>query len=220
MTQFIKKAGPGLAALIFVISVGVAGVPVLAIEDDGSEPETSPTLSHDPKKRYKVDGADDNKVRTLVDNFKQRAQDSNTDERKKQVSDRTADGRKRVCENRKRSIDVRIDRTVQFATKHKELFDKIYARVKAYVSDKGLIVPDYDNLIAKVDAAQADAANKLAALQALDPEIDCTQERVADGLSAYREALKDMRDSLKNYRAALGDLIKAVHDAKKASDNS
>jgi hypothetical protein len=111
----------------------------------------------------------------------------------------------------------------QGRAKVKEVFDKIYTKVKAFHDSKNLNTTDYAALTAKVDTAQADADAKIAALKSLDVTVDCAQTNVADGVSAFRAATSSTRDSLKAYRKALTALIVAVHQSAESTsptDNS
>jgi hypothetical protein len=113
-----------------------------------------------------------------------------------------------------------MSRAVTQAQKHKQVFDMIYTRVQDFYTNKKLNVSDYDSLKAKVDAAQADAAASIQALQDTDVTVDCTSSTVADSVSAFQTAVGDTRDSLKAYRAALVDLINSLKGASTGQDNT
>lgn len=156
----------------------------------------------------------------LIEKFRTGAREHNAEARLK-VQAKTHIVRQKACEARKAGLERRMDRAVTQAEKHKAVFDKIYNRVKEFHDDKNLATPNYEQLAAVVDTAQSDAAASIAALDSLNFEIDCTQDNVADSVTAFKEALKETRDSLKDYRKAIVDFVKAVHQsAKESSDNS
>lgn len=161
----------------------------------------------------------DNHAKDLAEQFKAQAKAAVAD-KKAQVKLRTQEERQKSCTARKSSLTKRMSKAVTQANKHKEVFDKIYTRVKDFYTTKQLNVTDYAALTAKVDTAQANAATSINTLQTLDVSVDCSSSTVADGVSAFQAAVGNTRDSLKAYRAALTDLIKALKGASTASDNS
>lgn len=121
--------------------------------------------------------------------------------------------RQHACIARQAALTRRMNSAVDHAQKHKQVFDKIYTRVKDFYIAKKLNVTDYATLTAKADAAQASAATNVSALQSLDISIDCSSPDVASSVSAFQQAVKSTRDSLKSYRAALVDLINSLKGA-------
>jgi predicted small metal-binding protein len=129
--------------------------------------------------------------------------------------------RQKSCEARKNALTRRMSNAVTAAQRHKEVFDKIYTRVKDFHDNKKLNVTDYDSLTSAVDTAQADSTAKIAALKALDVNVDCTQvDSLTNNVSAFREAVSSTRDSLKSYRKSLVSLITALKGASTSTDKS
>lgn len=154
----------------------------------------------------------ENHARDLTEQFRQQAQ-TELAKRKASVMEHTQQQRQKACEARKQNLDKRMDRAVTQAKKHEAVFDKIYGRVKAFHDDKQLNTPDYDSLVAAVDQAKTDAETSITALESLQFDIDCTQDKVADSVSTFQQALKSTRDSLKDYRKAIVELIKSLKGA-------
>lgn len=159
-------------------------------------------------------------INNLVEKFRTDSKDTTKDELRAKETEKLKEARIKVCDARKDSIDNRITRTQSRAGSYKEKLDAIYVKVKTFHDSKNLTVTNYDQLVAAVDAAQADAAAKVAALKAVTTTIDCTSQNVADSLSAYKAALTATRDSLKTYRGTLVDLMKAVRQAAAAANPS
>ena len=201
----------GLAALFFVAAVGLS-VPALAREgqDDSS---ANPTAENENEVEI------ENHARDLMEKFRMEAREHNQTERAKMQA-RSHEDRQKSCEARKEALTRRMNRAVTQAEKHKAVFDKIYTRVQQFHDDKNLNTPNYDEQVAKVDAAQTNAAAQISALGSLNISVDCTQGNVADGVSTFKNALGETRDSLKDYRKALVEFIKAVHQSVESSSNS
>ena len=206
MDRYKKKLTVGLVALVFAGAIGIS-LPVFAHEDDGTTSNDSSGTSSDGR------------VHELMDKFKQRGHEQSQALRANAV-ERTHEQRQKSCEARKAGLERRMDRAVTQAEKHKAVFDKIYARVMQFYIDKNLNTPNYSELLATVDTAQSEATALIATLSELNIDVDCTQDDVADGVSTFKEALRDTRDSLKAYRKSIVELIKAVHQSVTESSDS
>jgi hypothetical protein len=208
MQQINKKLVMSLAALLVVCGVGLSGGTALARginsgpgssgsssgSDDSSTVKTASTTESETEVEH---GQETAKSQTLREQFKQEA---------------TLEQKQKSCEARKANLTKRMSNSVAAAQRHKETFDKIYARVKAFHDSKSLNVANYDNLVANVNKAQQDAVDQVAALKALDVAVDCTQaDSLATNITAFQAAVKSTRDSLKTYRKAIVDLITQVH---------
>jgi chromosome segregation ATPase len=174
-----------------------------------NETETETEVEH---------GQETAKSQTLREQFKQEAKTKVETEHKSQAKVKSAEQKQKSCEARKASLTKRMNNSVAAAQRHKENFDKIYARVKTFHDTKSLNVTNYDTLVASVDKAQQDAVDQIAALKALDVAVDCTQtDSLATNISAFQTAVKSTRDSLKTYRKAIVDLITQLHGASSST---
>lgn len=162
------------------------------------------------------DTSDSAESSTLRDHFKALAQQEVAD-KKAQVKERTQAERQKACNARKTNLTNRMNNAVKRAQNHKAVFDKIYTKVKTFHDSKGLTVQNYDTLVAAADAAGANAAASISALQSLDVSVDCTSSNVADSVSAFQQAVKASRDSLKTYRTAIVDVITSLKGASTAN---
>lgn len=135
-------------------------------------------------------------------------------------SEHTQAQRQKACTARKANLARRMSNAVAQAKRHQAVFDKIYSRVKDFYAAKKLDVADYTALTAKADAAQSDSQAGIDALSALDVNIDCTSQTVVTSVSAFREAVRNARDSIKTYRTALVDLINSLKGASTGTDSS
>jgi Skp family chaperone for outer membrane proteins len=164
-----------------------------------------------------------NEVKNRVQSFNDKAKLEVADLKKKQETEKkhTEQERKKSCEARSAELTKKLNKKVADAEKHKAVFDKIYTRVKTFHDDKKLDTVNYDALVAKADAAQADAAASIATLKSFDTSVDCTQvDAVATKVAAFRDALKSTRTSLKAYRSSIKDLIVAVKASIPATTTS
>jgi hypothetical protein len=189
----------------------------------GSSGSDSSSVTAPTKTETENETEVENHAHDLAEQFRQQGRVKVQAEAKDMAKAHTTEVRQKSCEARKASLTNRMNRLVTNSQKHKEVFDKIYTKVKAFHDSKNLTTADYDSLVSKVDAAQVDAAAKIAALKSLDVSVDCTQSNVADSVSAFRAAASSTRDSLKAYRKTITALIVAVHqsvETNSSTDNS
>lgn len=155
----------------------------------------------------------------LTEQFKTQAR-ADIAAQKTHVKERTQEQRQKSCEARKTNLTTRMNNAVTHAQNHKAVFDKIYAKAKAFHDTKNLTTANYATLVANADQAQAAAAASITALQGLDVSVDCTSQTVADSVSAFQKAVKDTRDSLKAYRTSITELLKSLKASSDTTSDS
>jgi hypothetical protein len=228
MQQINKRVLMSAVALLLVCGVSLSSGSAFAHgSDDSTSTDTSDSTS---RTQVKVETENEQEHATEVENhthdlteqFRQQGQAKVQAESKDHAKLHTEAERGKSCSARKDALTKRMANAVAAAQRHKDTFDSIYAKVKAFHDTKGLNTTDYASLVTATDSAQADATAKIAALKALNVTVDCTQvNSLATNLSAFREAVGSTRDSLKAYRKALVTFTKAVHDsAKTTTDDS
>lgn len=207
MKQLAQKLVFGIVSLFAVSALTVAPAVAQRGADDGQIPDDSTTSSEQS-------GADDTEeVKSRFKSFSETGKkEVEALKTKSQDAKKKTDAeRQKSCETRAAELTKKLNKKVADAQKHKDVFDKIYTRVKSFHDTKQLNTPDYDALVAKVDSAQAAAQTSIETLKAFDTSVDCTQvDAVAAKVAGFRDALKSTRDSLKAYRTAIKDLIVAV----------
>jgi hypothetical protein len=189
----------------------------------------APVSAHDGGSGSGNDSSDsteaENESHDLTEQFRQQAKMKVREERNN-GKEHSQQMRQKSCEARKTNLTKRMNRAVLQAEKHKAVFDKIYTRVKDFYVNKQLNVTDYDTLTAAVDEAQTNAQASVDSLKTLDVSVDCASQNVAEGVSAFREAVKTTHDSLKDYRKSLVNLINSLkgdstgtHDSTSGEDS-
>jgi hypothetical protein len=229
MQQINKRIVMSAVALLLVCGVSLSGSAFAehGADDSSGSTTSTETENHTSTTTSSSTSSTENETETenhahdLMEQFKQQGQAKVQAEIKDKASTRTAQQRQQSCEARKTALTKRMANAVTAAQRHKDTFDSIYTKVKAFHDSKNLNVANYDNLVAAVDSAQADATAKIGALKSLDVTVDCTQvNSVTTNVSAFREAVSSSRDSLKAYRKALVALVTALHGASTSTTNN
>jgi hypothetical protein len=228
MQQLNKRLIFSLAALIIVCGVSLSGGTALAehgrnsgsggggsdSSNDTAEVATSSTTDSNNEQETEHS-------KTLRDQFRDQAKVKVQADRKEKAQTKTAEQRQKSCTARKANLTKRMTNSVAAAQRHKEVFDKIYTRVKTFHDTKKLDVANYDTLVANVDKAQQEATDQIAALKALDVTVDCTQtDSLATNITAFQTAVKETRESIKAYRKSLVELITQLHGASTSTDKT
>lgn len=192
-----KKLFSILAALAMVVSV-VGVVPLAFANEEEVTPLTTTVAAEDEQPARGT--ALKNKLQELKA------------ERQEQRQNRLAANKLRVCENRKTRITAIMNRAIIRAERQLKLFDTIAERVKAFYVEKGYTLENYDELVAAVDSAKADAEANLETLKGLEA-FDCNSEDPKGQLEAFKLALASIREDLKDYRTSVKNLIVGVKSA-------
>ena len=121
--------------------------------------------------------------------------------------------RLKICENREKTINNKVNAFGGHAESYLNRLDGIFEKVQAYQTEQQLPVSNYDELVQAVAGAQTDATTAVAALKVVAVNIDCSADDPAAGLSTVKEAAHEARDALKAYRTALKNLVKAMIQA-------
>jgi hypothetical protein len=136
--------------------------------------------------------------------------------KRQEVHEHTAAQRRKACEARQKSIDTRTANYGTAAQRHLDVFNSIFTKVQQFHDSKQLNVSNYDTLVAAATAKQSAAQSAVAALKALNVQIDCTQTDPASTVATIKSAVADARNSLQAYRSALKDLVVALKGASTA----
>ncbi len=115
----------------------------------------------------------------------------------------------RVCGLRKVKIGSIMDRAVLRGTRQTELFSTIATRVESYYASSGKTLDNYDQLVAAVNSAAAQAQTDLSALKS-QGSFSCNGSDPKGQITAFRTAIQTEIKDLKAYRAAVKDLIQGV----------
>lgn len=137
--------------------------------------------------------------------------------------EKRAEIKKEVCERLQSKLSTIPSRVRERASKHQEVFDKIYGRVQSFYDKGQLTVDNYDELKAAVDTAQTNSAAAVLAVEEVEITIDCDNPKIGEQLDEVRTAAQEARSALKEYRSKLVELISALKSAaaqQKTNDNT
>lgn len=207
-----KLLGVLFAGFVLVFAFSV--MPTLAFANDGegsSEENNVLLMANDTTSAMEEKQSRNQKLRTSLQELKEQRKDSQ--------SKRLEATKLKVCEQRKAKITAILNRSVTRAERQIELFTTISTRVKDFYAAKNLTVANYDELVAAVDAAKADAEANLATLKSL-ATFDCDAEDPKGNAEAFKLALESIRQDLKDYRTSVKNLIVAVKSSQSKGSSS
>lgn len=218
-----------LVAVAFVFTLLLAAVPASAEHGrGGDQPITATTASDDTST-----ATSDSSSQTTTGQESEQEAENATDQthqggslraqaqqllqsKRQEVHEHTVAERQKACEARQKGIDVRTANYGTAAQRHLDVFNNIFTKVQQFHDSKQLNVSNYDALVATATAKQAAAQSAVAALKALNVQIDCTQADPASAVATIKSAVADARTSLQAYRSALKDLVVALKSASTA----
>ncbi len=199
-----------VATTMFVFAVTTA----IASEDEKSSTDSSSTSTPESTSTPKSEGRGGirNKFENKEDRFEGKFSPKPTFSPRPDGK-RLEEFKLKICKTREENIKKRTSSLMNLASQMVGKFDAIAARVEEFyttkVLPKGLVVANYDSLVADVNAKKAavDAAiRKVPDVSGFDCEGDGPKEL----LTEYRTAMKDVKSALHEYRTSIKNLIKAV----------
>lgn len=200
-------------SLVFSLLLSVILVAPVHARESTSGGEAGTSSSSDSSDDSDVRAFNQEELNRKVDDIKKQAEDSvnKLEAARAAVKNRTDKERQKICEEKSADITKKLNKKIADANKHKAVFDKIFTRIKDFKEAKQLSPSNYDALVASATNAQTAAANSIAALQAFEVTVDCTQiDDATKKLAGFKEALSQTRDSLKEYKTAVKNVIVAV----------
>lgn len=118
----------------------------------------------------------------------------------------------KACQNRENAINNIMSRTNTRAQNQLALFNTIATRVEGFYTSKGKTVSNYDQLVAAIASAKAQATTDLGAVQS-SSTFSCTANDPKGMVTAFQGYLKTEITDLQSYRTAVKNLIVAVASA-------
>lgn len=208
----IRRFIISLIALVFISGFAMA-VPVSAHNGDDDFSDSHMSSSSDEPTGEGGEPQDDHlSPRDLTEQFRERAK-VELEQHRSLRQQKTHLQRQKACLARKAALTKKMERSVSQATKHKQVFNDIYSKVKDFYIQKQLNVAAYSDLVSQANAASVNAQATIDALSDLNINLDCSSGTVVNDVAAFREAVKSTRDSLKTYRKAIVNLIESIKGA-------
>lgn len=115
-----------------------------------------------------------------------------------------------ACEIHVETISATMKDRASTAAMHIEELDTIFENLEAYHATYATELSDYDQYIARTEAANNEARIQAGVLSILNDEIDCTDTEVASNVEAFRASAIEAHKALDGYRLALIELAKAM----------
>ncbi len=136
-------------------------------------------------------------------------------ELKKDHKEHSSEQRKNFCNNHRNDFEARYTNLKSHAAKVQADISAIYNKGVAYKVANNLTVPNYEALVAKVDADNSAVTTALSAV--VVPTLDCTSPTVATDVATFKVSVDAVRDNLRTYRTDVRTLLKAIKTAAQAN---
>ncbi len=132
-------------------------------------------------------------------------------------SKRLESAKLRVCQIRQKNIQKIMTRAVVRAENQVKVFTTISNRVTSFYVKKGNTLPNYDELVAAVDATKAKVQTDITGLQS-QASFSCDSDDPKGSTETFKTVLKQVNEDLKTYRTAIKNLIVGVKSVQ--ADNT
>jgi hypothetical protein len=206
----MKKLYISSLTVICVLALTVVAMPsVLAHDEDET---TTTTETEETSEERSASKAEKQQLRAQAAREKAQqlleAQKQRQDARQAKLSD----AKLKLCEAREKNIETIMNRAITRGQNQIRLFGTIAERVKTFYTDKGIVVDNYDALVAAIDTAKTEAETDLEVLKTLS--FNCDSDDPKAEVAAFKDGLEEIRHSLKDYRTAVKNLIVGVKSAQ------
>jgi predicted transcriptional regulator len=166
-------------------------------------PSASPSPSTDDRKeRFEAE------LNSQLSQMKQERRET-VQANAQELKQRLDDAKKKVCEAHQTQINTLMNNMDKRRQNAFERIGSVSDAVQAYVTKNNLTVPNYADLVAKVDAAKTIAQTAMDAQQNT-PEFDCSGEHPRADVTDFKSKRSDSIDAMKAYREAVRALVQAV----------
>lgn len=136
----------------------------------------------------------------------------------------TVSGTQRACEARQSAVTKRMTQLLRLSTNMLAVFQSHADRVQNYYLTKvlpaGLVVSNYDALVADIAAKKALVQTALAKAQADVGSFSCTDGVARTYLNSFRVNMQAVKTALKNFRTSVKNLTVAVSRAAEGLEES
>ncbi|EKD85714.1 MAG: hypothetical protein ACD_37C00646G0002 [uncultured bacterium] len=181
----------------FFILFLVALVPsASALEDSIASPTAKPTIK---------------RLQNVKENAKSRA--SAAAEKK---AERLSESRLKVCRGRTISLHNRAKGILGRGSRMHKRLEALTMTVDKFYQNRlvpqGLILENYDELLADIDAKKANVSLLLDAAKVTGEDFDCGSDDPKGQLEAFNEDMKEVLEAFKQYKQSVRTFVKAVKD--------
>jgi chromosome segregation ATPase len=190
-----------------LVTVGITGL-VLSLA-------TSPALAQNPGRGTTKQELAQERVQEVKAKIASRAAELQLrrTEQREAAKERLAGVKLQTCEKRQEKIKQHSAKATERAEKLVSVFDAIADKADAFKTSKGIVVADYDNLLANVASQKAEAETKIKAAQDLAEAFSCTSDGPKAQLELFVAAMDELRSSLKEYKNDIRALVQAIRQA-------
>ena len=131
-------------------------------------------------------------------------------EAKEAAKTKLADAKLRVCKTHEKVIDTIMGNAAARGDKQMGVIDTIATRTEAFYQSKGKTLANYDELVAKVNAAKATAQTAVDTVKNSSTTFNCDGTDPKGVAAGFKNAVRAEITALKEYRTAVKNLIVGV----------
>lgn len=127
------------------------------------------------------------------------------------------DNKKKICQQNEVRMQNMFTNMNQLGEGQLNLFDKIAERLRAYYTDSGLSIENYQELVDQVEQLRLEAQAAVQATVQTSSQFGCDKDDPKGTASQYKVQIKTQMEALKEYRVAIKNLLSAIQTAAQTS---
>jgi len=200
---------------VFAFVLTLAPMSVFARDGAESSDTTTTNTSDDSSSGTSTDNSSGSasrrqEIELKIEQAKEQAKEK-LDAAKTEVKDKLSSDRLKVCENRTTRVNQLLQDNSTRAKSVLTKFEAVATKVEAYVTTNSVSVPNYDALVADVNAKDAAAAAAIGAVSGTTFNCDSQESNTVGKFQTG--VVRDELNALKAYRTSIKNLIAAVKTA-------
>lgn len=222
----MKYTSKFIAASIFALSLVVVPSTVWAREEmpNGNPPTEvrTATTSPSPSGSTPIEEDSGNQQRRFEAELRSKLEQKQkertsalqqTERRELQVkrTEKLDEAKKKACEKNINNLNRLKEKMDQRRQNVLDRISKVSEAIQTFYIDKHLVVTNYDELVAKINAAKGLAESAIQSQQQI-PSLNCNGDHPKAEVSTYKEKHAAAIDAMKAYRDAVKELARAIKE--------
>lgn len=142
-------------------------------------------------------------------------------EQEKQAAEKKKEEFQKACETRRENFKTRMESVTESVKTRTKSMNAIVDRIKAFVKNNNLTVPNYAALLAAVQTQSQLAQSISTTVEKEGDGVDCSDSTAAkNSVAAFKDAVGQDVSALQAFKTAVVNLITAVRTAAQGANNA
>lgn len=184
--------------------------------DSSGDTNNGDASSHDQtaEAKAKTEAESDSSQKTEIENEVEAEANDLVDTLRHDHGQHSTLDRQKNCQAAEHGLETSLTNLGNNAANFQARIDKVFSLALAYQSANNIQIANWDQLVAAAQTAKTKSASSVAALDALNVNLDCTSSTVAINVATFRVSDKKTLANLQAYKSAVQKILTALESAQ------